>query len=94
MFKDIDNGIEIKLWVQPRASKNKVIGPYSDSLKISITAPPVDGKANTEIIKFFSKALKISKSSIEILSGATGRNKRIKILGFTQDEFKEKLGID
>jgi len=70
-------GIVFKIFVQPRSSKNMIAGLYGDALKIKITSPPVDGAANEMCIKYLSKCLNISKSSLEIISGHTGRTKQI-----------------
>jgi len=69
-----------RIFVQPKSSKNMVAGIHGDALKVKITAPPVDGAANAMCVKFFSKFLGVSKSSIEIVSGQTGRNKRVRVV--------------
>ncbi len=71
------HGIAFRVFILPKSSKNMVSGLYEDAIKIKLTAPPVDGAANKLCIKFLSKILKIQKSSIEILSGHTGRKKTI-----------------
>lgn len=70
------NGIILKVFVQPRSSKNMIAGQHGDALKIKLTAPPVDGAANKMCVQHLAKWLKISKSSIEIISGHTSRTKR------------------
>ena len=66
--------------VQPRASQDEIVGPHgTDSLKVRITAPPVDGKANAHLIKFLAKAFGVPKSQVALISGTTGRDKRIAI---------------
>ena len=65
--------------MQPKASSDDIVGVHGDRLKIRITAPPVDGKANEHIIKWFSKLFKVPKNSIEILQGELGRQKTVKI---------------
>jgi len=71
--------------VQPRASTDEIVGPCDDgqdgqSLKIRITAPPVDGKANAHLIKFLAKSFGVAKSRVQVVTGETGRNKRIHIV--------------
>ncbi|NLX26654.1 MAG: YggU family protein [Lentisphaerae bacterium] len=74
------NSIIINVRVVPRATKDGVAGLLgTEALKIRIQAPPVEGKANAYLVKYLSKHWKISRSDIEILSGETGRNKRIRI---------------
>jgi uncharacterized protein (TIGR00251 family) len=73
--------ITIKIYLQPKSSKNEIVGPYRDGVKIKVTAPPVGGKANEALIKFLAKEFKISASSIEILKGHNSREKIVRIGG-------------
>ncbi|VGO22962.1 DUF167 domain-containing protein [Pontiella sulfatireligans] len=77
-YEEKDGCIILNVRVVPRASKDGIAGLLGDALKVRIQAPPVDGKANAYLVKFFSKHWKVSRASIEILSGETGRNKRLK----------------
>ena len=72
-------GISFTVYVQPRASANKVSGIHGNALKIRLTAPPVDNAANRSCLKFLSRQLKIPASSMEITSGAASRTKTIRI---------------
>jgi hypothetical protein len=75
-------GSAIAVRVTPRASSDKIASVSEDgSLKIHLTAAPVDGEANEKLIAFLSKILNVSKSSIEIVAGSTGRDKLISVLG-------------
>lgn len=76
-IKKNNNGVIFKIYVQPKASKNAVVGLHDDALKIRLTAPPIDGAANKMCIKFLSKQLDIPKSALEIISGHTSRTKLI-----------------
>ncbi len=72
--------MKIKIRVLPRSSKNEVIGEMSDgTLKIKLTAPPVDGKANESLIELLADYFNKPKSKIKIASGATSKNKTIEI---------------
>jgi uncharacterized protein (TIGR00251 family) len=71
----------LKVYLQPKSSKNEVVGPYRDGIKIKVIAPPVEGKANEALIKILAKEFKISASSIEILKGHNSRAKIIRISG-------------
>jgi len=72
--------MKLKIKVIPRSSQSKIISEMSDgTLKIKLTTPPVDGKANEEMIKLLAKHFKVSKSSIEILKGKTSKNKVVEI---------------
>ena len=76
-IKQCPEGLILKVMVQPKASKNMVFGLYNNALKIKLTAPPIDDAANKMCIKFLSKHLDVSKSSLEIISGSTSRAKTI-----------------
>lgn len=69
----------LKLKVQPRASKDEFCELMADSMKVRITASPVDGKANQHLIKFLASQFKVSKSEISLISGETSREKRFRI---------------
>ena len=70
----------LNIRVQPRASQDEIVGPHgTDSLKVRITAPPVDGKANAHLIKFLAKAFGVPKNQVELIKGSTGRDKRLAI---------------
>ena len=74
---ETEQGIVFKIYVQPRASRNAVAGIHGDALKLRITAPPIDGEANKMCIQYLAKTLGMSKSSLEIVSGHTGRRKQV-----------------
>jgi uncharacterized protein (TIGR00251 family) len=74
-LQEKSDGIILKVFIQPRSSKNMIAGLHNHALKIKLTAPPVDGAANKMCIKYLAKWLKIPKSSIEIVSGHKNRTK-------------------
>ena len=90
-IKKIDTGICFKIYVQPKASKNSIVGLHDDALKIRLTAPPVDGAANKLCIKYLSKLTGISKSAFEITSGLTSRTKHIRIHCFDGSPSRDKV---
>ena len=90
-FKITGNDIVIKVKIAPGSSKNKIDGVYNNALKISITAPPVKGKANKKCIAYLAKYFDIAKSKIEIISGQTSRNKLVKIYNISQKDFLDKI---
>ncbi len=73
------DGILMSILVLPRSSKSMIAGIHADALKIKLSAPPVDGAANAQLLKFLAKKLVIPKSSMTITSGATSRNKQVMI---------------
>lgn len=85
--------IILKIYLQPKSSKNEIVGPYRDGIKIKLTAPPLEGKANEALIRFLAKELSISPSRIEILKGLHSREKTLKISGMVNQELRKKLQI-
>jgi uncharacterized protein (TIGR00251 family) len=69
----------IQIRLQPGASRDEIIGPYGNQLKIRITAPPIEGKANAHLIRLLAKSFQISKNKVHLLSGTTSRDKRVRI---------------
>jgi len=69
--------LTLKIRLQPRASKDEIVGWHGEALKVRITAPPVDGKANKHLLGFLAKQFKVPTSQVTLLSGQTGRDKRV-----------------
>ena len=69
----------LRVHVQPRSREDRIVGVHGDALKIKITSPPVDGKANHFLCDYLAQLCSISKSSVKIESGDTARIKRIRI---------------
>lgn len=65
--------------VQPRASRDEWVGEHDGALKLRITAPPVDGKANAHLAKFLARAFGVTRGSVELVSGESSRRKRFRI---------------
>ncbi|MFY9646026.1 MAG: DUF167 domain-containing protein [Terriglobales bacterium] len=87
------SGATFAVKVHPRAKKTAITGKVGDALKLALTAPPVDGKANDACIEFFAKLLKVPRSSVTIAAGLTARNKVIRVAGLTANQVLERLGI-
>jgi len=85
------DGVMLRLRVLPRSSKNEVIGPVGDELKVRLQAAPVEGKANRALVKFLAKRLGVPAGKIAILSGRTGRHKRVAVQGTTVEEVRGLL---
>jgi len=81
----------LSLRIQPRASKNEAVALEDGGIKIRLTAPPVDGAANEALVKFFSDALSIAKSRVEIVSGHTSREKVVRIEGIGEEDARRLL---
>lgn len=85
-------GAALAIRVTPRASRNQIVEILADgTLKIRLTAPPVEGKANEELIRFLSKVLDVAASRIEIVAGATGRDKLVTVLNMDAESVHKKI---
>ena len=93
MTADSATAVRFVIKVHPRGKKNAITGKVGDVIKVSLTAPPVDGKANAACIEFFAKLLKVPRASVSIASGATSRNKVIHVVGLSAGEIKKLLEI-
>lgn len=91
--KEEKSGVFFKVRVQPRAAKNQVAGLFEDALKLRLTAPPVEGEANEACRAFLAGLLSVPRSRVEIVSGHTGRNKMIKVLGVSAEKLLKDLGL-
>lgn len=69
----------LRLYIQPKASRDKIVGLHGDELKIAITAPPVDGKANAHLSKYLAKQFRVAKGLITIEKGEQGRHKQVRV---------------
>ncbi len=90
---DIAGGVSLNIKLHPRAKKNAITGVVGDALKVSLTAPPVDGKANQACIEFFAELLKVPRSSVTIASGETSRRKVIRVTGLSAEEIRKRLPL-
>jgi len=78
--------------VHPRARKDAITGELGDAIKLSLTSPPVEGRANGACIDFFAKLLKVPQSSVTIASGQTSRQKVIRVAGLSAEEVRKSIG--
>ncbi len=90
---DTTSGATFAVKVHPRAKKNAITGEVGDALKLSLTAPPADGKANEACVEFFAKLLNLPRSSVTIAAGQTSRNKVIRVAGLSAEEVRKRLKI-
>jgi uncharacterized protein len=87
------SGVTFAVKVHPRARKNAITGEIGDALKLSLTAPPVEGRANEACIEFFANLLKVARSSVTIASGQTSRSKIVRVTGISAEELRRRLSI-
>ncbi len=74
------DGLVLRLYIQPKASRDTIIGLHGDEVKVAITAPPVDGQANAHLVKYLAKQFRVAKSQVLLEKGELGRHKQVKIL--------------
>ena len=88
-FSEKDGAVTFRVRVQPRASRAEVAGEHAGALKLRLTAPPVEGKANEECRRYLAKIFGVSLSSVEIVSGDSSRDKLIRVQGASRERARE-----
>lgn len=91
MIESITGGVRVHLFIQPKSSKNEVVGPHNGEIKIKITAPPIDGRANEGLIEFLSDYFDIPKRNVLLVKGDTGRHKTVDLLGISESQARQLL---
>ena len=90
-IQESGSGVTFAVKVHPRARKNAITGELGNSLKLSLTSPPVEGRANEACVEFFANLLKVPRSSVTIASGQTSRQKVIRVSGLSAEEGRRRL---
>jgi len=85
------NGVTFVIRVHPRAKKNAITGELGEALKVALTAPPIDGRANEACVEFFAKLFAVQRSAVSIASGETSRKKIIRVVGLSAEEVRSRL---
>ncbi|MHB0977156.1 MAG: DUF167 domain-containing protein [Candidatus Aquicultorales bacterium] len=83
------DGTVVDIWLQPRASKSRIVGSDDRGLKVTVCSPPVEGRANEELIGLFSEILSVPKARLSIQSGAKGRRKALLIRGMKPEQVED-----
>ena len=86
-------GILLSVYAQPRASRTAITGLHDGRVKVALRAPPVDGKANAELVRYLADLLGIPKAHVVLVTGASGRRKRVLVEGVTAEAVVERLGL-
>jgi len=84
-------GVTFAVKVHPRARKSAITGELGDALKVSLRAPPIDGKANEACIEFFANLLKVPRASVSIAAGQSSRSKIVRVAGVTAQQVRDRL---
>jgi hypothetical protein len=93
IVQDTRDGAILTVHIQPKASTTECVGIHGDALKIRVAAPPVDGAANDELIRFLARQLSIPSTSVRIHSGAGGRHKRVFVKGVTAQLVMARMNL-
>lgn len=91
--QEIPEGVTFKVTVQPRGSRNELVGLQGDALKIKLTAPPVEGAANRMCVEFLAKSLKVRKSDVEIIQGHSSRAKKVLVRSASRHSIESLLKV-
>jgi uncharacterized protein (TIGR00251 family) len=83
----------LRIRVQPRAKRDEVVGERDGAIVIRLKAPPVDGKANAALTAFIAKAAGVPRSRVEIVKGATAREKTVRVEGVAEAALRRALGV-
>ncbi|MGA2990027.1 MAG: DUF167 domain-containing protein [Candidatus Korobacteraceae bacterium] len=92
-IRESATGCSFAVRVHPRAKRDAVAGTAGEALKVALSAPPVEGRANAACIDFLARLLGVSRSSVEIISGAGSRNKVVRVAGLSAGTVRQRLGI-
>lgn len=91
MIKETSEGVLLTLKVLPRSSRCGIVGLHGDAWKIKVTSPPVEGRANEEIVAFLSETLGIKKGQVTIVSGHTSQRKTVAITGCNRQDLERHV---
>lgn len=91
MLTETNGRVTFRARIVPRASKNQIVGVEGDAVKVRLAAPPVEGKANDALVKFLASLLDVPRSSVEIISGQSSRNKTIRIRGISREKVEQVI---
>jgi uncharacterized protein len=91
MLRNLADGVELAVKLQPRASKNEIVGQMGHELKIKVTAPPVDAAANQAMVDLLAEKLDCSRGSVRIARGQTSRHKTVRITGLDAETIRRRL---
>jgi hypothetical protein len=92
-IRETATGASLAVRLQPKAKKSAILGELDGALKLAVTAPPIEGRANEACIRFVAELLKVARSSVTIAAGASSRNKVVRIEGLTAEQVRARLKI-
>jgi uncharacterized protein len=93
-IRESEDGVVIKVRVTPNSSRNTIVQGQEDLLTVKLTSPPVEGKANKELLKFLAKKMRVAPSAITIVKGHSSREKTLFVSGVDGETARERLQPD
>ena len=87
-------GVQLQLHVQPGASRTSLAGLHGDALKIRVAAPPLEGRANRELLDYLARLLGVAPARIALVKGESGRRKTVILQGVELEEARRRLGLE
>jgi uncharacterized protein len=90
-IRDTPSGATFQVKVHPHGKKNAITGEVGEALKLALTAPPVDGRANQACVEFLAEVLNVPRSSVTIAAGESSRNKVIRVRGLSAAQVEARL---
>lgn len=85
------DGVDVTVRVKPRSSKSRVLGERGDAVEVAVSAAPVDGEANAELVRTLAEFFGLARSRVQIASGKTGKNKVVRLVGVSRDDVEKRL---
>ena len=84
-------GVQFSVRAQPRASRDRIVGPHGEALKVAVSAPPEGGRANEAIVRLLAKTLGVRRSAVRLVGGRASRDKLIEVEGLTLEQLQERI---
>ncbi|MEQ8173727.1 MAG: DUF167 domain-containing protein [Syntrophomonadaceae bacterium] len=92
-LKEFDGNVHLEIKVQPRSSRNQILGEQEGVLRVKLTAPPVDGEANQALLEFLARQLKVPRKNLRIIRGESSRQKLLEVTGISGSDVMKRLGL-
>ena len=92
-MRDVAGGASLRVRVTPRSKRDAIAGARAGALVVRLTAPPVEGAANTALARTLARALDVAPSAIELMRGASGRDKLVRVSGRTASQVRAALAV-
>jgi len=91
LFREQPGALLVDILVAPRSSKNRLGPIHGDRLKVAVTAPPVDGAANSAVVELFARSLAIGRRDVDVVAGASSRRKTVRLRGCTRQRLEAAI---